>query len=363
MRRIPELDALRGLAALAILTFHLNPPAFPLGWTGVDLFFVLSGYLITGIILRHGGTKGFLSRFYARRGLRIWPIYYLTLLLLVAINPYLPRPESLKAVPYYLTYTQNLPAYWTYRAPSMPAFDHTWTLALEEQFYLIWPAMILLIGPKRVVPTCVAVIALGASAREPGMISWSPFSERILLARCDGFALGGLLAALETRLEPRRFSAVSAGALALSSAYMAWGYFSLSPPRGSFFGLPTPARPSLTILAVGVFYFGVVGLVTANAGRRGLAPLRSRALGYLGRISYGLYLYHVPIFWLIDDGRIPYEVPWSTRLVKVGITLAAAVATWHLIEAPILRLKDRFSYREPAQDEAASRLTPPRGAS
>src|SRR4051812_9144594 len=112
MPRVPELDALRAFAAGIVLLFHLRPEGFVFGWTGVDLFFVLSGYLITTIILQHQAAPGFLRNFYVRRGLRIWPLYYLTLFGLVALNPFLPRPQPMAGLPYYLTYTQNVPSYW-----------------------------------------------------------------------------------------------------------------------------------------------------------------------------------------------------------------------------------------------------------
>lgn len=353
--RIAELDSLRGLAAVAIVVFHLNPPAFFVGWTGVDLFFVLSGYLITGIILRHGGTRGFLATFYMRRGLRIWPIYYLCLAVLVVVVRRMPTPLSLVSLPYYLTYTQNLPLYRGNDAPSLRPFDHTWTLALEEQFYIVWPALVLLAGRKRVVPLCLAVIAVSVMAREDGYLAWGHFSERILLARCDGFALGGLLAAILIGGPSRKVAAGLGLALAGSIGWIVWG--SIAAGGAIFFlGMPTPARPSTTILAVGVAYFGVVGLVAIGAGSRWLAPLRFAPLAYLGKISYGLYLYHYPIFWMIDGYDFVYGQPWRVRIAKLAATLAVSVASWHLVEAPILRLKDRFGYRSADVDAPAPRV-------
>lgn len=107
MRRIPELDGLRGLAALLVVGQHFWPDTFCFGWAAVDLFFVLSGYLITNVILDNGGGPGFLLKFYARRNLRIWPIYYLTILTMVTCT----HPE-LGAVPYHLFYLQNIPSNW-----------------------------------------------------------------------------------------------------------------------------------------------------------------------------------------------------------------------------------------------------------
>ncbi len=375
----------------------------------MDLFFVLSGYLITAIVLDHGDSPRFLGVFYVRRGLRIWPIYYLVLGVLVAINGRIPRPEPLGSVPYYLTYTQNLPRMWRYDVPKeMVAFDHSWTLALEEQFYLIWPALILLaarlpdlsrlrrafapgvrgwrslwargessssgvlpphpvlspgagervqvvpIDParKRTIFLALGAIALSVAAREGGWIAWEPFVERTLIGRCDGFALGGLLAAMMGRPRPRmvvdrRIRMATTAALVGGLLYIAWGMIAEGDPVG-FLGLPTPRRPSTTILAVGVTYFGLVGTVAANAGSRWLAPLRMPPLVYLGLISYGVYLYHVPIFWAIDGfpkaSEFRYDQPWTTRAAKVAITIAAASASWFLIERPILSLKDRFGY-------------------
>ena len=147
--RVLELDGLRGLACLTILAYHIRPAAVPYGWTSVDLFFVLSGYLITAILVRHRGSPGLLKSFYARRGLRIWPIYYLTIVVLVILGPWLPRPTSWNGLGYYLTYTQNIPRYWSGRVPAFsPYLNHFWTLANEEQFYIVWPILVITLGRR-----------------------------------------------------------------------------------------------------------------------------------------------------------------------------------------------------------------------
>jgi peptidoglycan/LPS O-acetylase OafA/YrhL len=220
---VRELDAIRGVAALAVVAYHLDPGTWGWGRTGVDLFFVLSGYLITQILLRHRGSGGLLAAFYARRGLRIWPIYYLALLACVAANPLLGRPYPMDGLIAHLTFTQNVPLYWSGPVPPFtPALLHTWTLALEEQFYLIWPALVALAGRRRVAALAAAAAALAVGARARG------FAATILVARCDGFALGGLLAALladggRLRRHPGRsrwgFAAVAAAALAGAIAW------------------------------------------------------------------------------------------------------------------------------------------------
>ena len=188
--RVVELDSVRALAALAVIIFHTNSTWLPFGWAAVDLFFVLSGYLITSIILRHGGSPGFLRSFYFRRGLRTWPIYYLLLLFLIVMAPVLKRPCIWSSLPHALTYTQGLTRIWQSAVdPFSPYVRHTWSLAIEEQFYLIWPALVLVAGRRRVVPLCLLCAGASVLARGQG-IWWD------LCSRSDGLILGGLLAAL-----------------------------------------------------------------------------------------------------------------------------------------------------------------------
>lgn len=392
MRRVPELDALRALAALVVLLFHLNPPRFFFGWTGVDLFFVLSGYLITSIILEHQGKRGFLRNFYVRRGLRIWPIYYLALIVVVATAPLVPpdRRPPLEGLGYYLTYTQNVTLYALKPPPPFHiAFDHTWTLALEEQFYLIWPALVALASwaawdrwgdrlsgrvPRRwadrwrrrpvwvravdgrrarLIGLCLGVALMAMMAREGGYFRMGRYSERILIGRCDGFALGGLLAVLLSDRErlARHLGRFRLGfVLVASLAFGRIGWNIATSGGIGYLGLPTPADPAATIFLVNLAYFGLVGTVATFAGHPALAPLRWRPLCYLGLISYGIYLYHYPIYWAYDGFAFPYETSIRHGAAKVGLTLLAAVVSWHLIEKPLLSLKDRFRYEPPTEE-------------
>ncbi len=351
MPRVAELDALRAFAAVVILFFHLDARGYFPGWSGVDLFFVLSGYLITSILLRNSGGPGFLPRFYARRTLRIWPTYYLVLLGLVALNPFLASPASWKGLPYALTFTQNVPLYRGKLPPEAhPGFDHAWTLALEEQFYLVWPPLVLLVGRRKLPYLALAVIALNLACRDGGNGVLPKYSERLLAARSDGFALGGLLAwSLAeggwARLRPDRAGRAFASAVGLASFYLIWGCWNYSSL--GFIGLPTPMWPAETIFAFGLLYAGIIGLVALHAGHPWLAPLRSRPLVYLGQISYGLYLYHVVVYWAVDGcGRLQFAQPWPIQAKKLALTLVAAVLSWHLIERPIRAWKGRIRYRD-----------------
>jgi peptidoglycan/LPS O-acetylase OafA/YrhL len=354
MRRVPELDSLRALAAAIVLRFHLQPSSFAVGWTGVDLFFVLSGYLITKIILENSGSRGFFLSFYARRGLRIWPIYYLSFLAIVLLNPWLSYPQPLTDWPYYLTYTQNVQYLWHHEpSPFHVAFRHTWTLALEEQFYLIWPALVIVMGRKRLIPLCVGVILCAYLSRAGGYFTRSPYSLYILPARCDGFALGGLLAALLFGIprgsESFRRIRLGVGLTALlATTYFVWGLRQYG--MVGCFGLPTPPDPAPTLLMINLFYFGIVGLTICLCGHTLLAPLRFPPLAYLGQISYGIYIYHNMVYWAWDGFPKDFNnnQPWTVWVLKVATTVTLAVISWHLIEKPILGLKDRFRYRKEA---------------
>jgi peptidoglycan/LPS O-acetylase OafA/YrhL len=364
MRRVPELDALRGVAAVGILMFHLRfVGAFPLLRTCVDLFFVLSGYLITTIILTGGDAPGFLGRFYARRALRIWPIYYLTLVAFVAGNAFLPPPhhQPTAGLPYYLTYTQFIPGYWFAATPPLGIylFEHTWTLAAEEQFYLIWPLLLLVLGRKALVPLAIGFVACPVVLRTAGL------RPNMLLTHSDGLALGGLLAALlrdRARLDRHR-AAFRLGFVAVGAGVALAPWWGRLLPAASVAGLAHRAWPrvdplrmeaSLFLLRAGVVYACLIGLVVCSAGHPLLAPLRRRRLCYVGSISYGLYLYHPLIFWVVGLARFALGFRGSVwvDVVRVGACFAVASLSWRFIERPLLKLKDRFSYGDPATGAA-----------
>ncbi len=362
MRRVSEFDALRGMAALGVLLFHLRPLE---GWThfgmtGVHLFLVLSGFLITNIVIHHVGAPKFFRAFYARRILRIWPIYYLTLFFLIAfqILSRMPDPRSLRALPYYLTFTQytwhwpGLRQFLTVPPEFVHAFEHSWTLALEEQFYLLWPLAIALVGPRRVVPMVLGICGFSLWFKTREYDSW------ILFNNFGAFAMGGLIAAMlddKARVDRNR-PALSIFFLTASVAalgYLRWYY---KVPVSDWPRSWLLWRDSVQNFAFYTVHFGIVGFVATNAGRLFLGPLRLKELTHLGEISYGLYLYHLPVFWLIDTyGGSPSD-HWSMWVAKIALTFVVATLSYRYIEKPILSLKDRFPYGEKA---AVGPPTPP----
>ncbi len=343
MRRIRELDALRGLAAVAILSYHLWFPGFGFLATAVDLFFVMSGFLITSIILRQRSQPDFLKTFYTQRAARIFPVYYLGLIGFVVLNALLPTPAALDGLPWYLTYTQHLPDYWSGVEPAFsPAFGHTWSLAIEEQFYLVWPVLLYFWGRRGVVALGVSMIVLAFSLRVLGFSTW------ILATRCDGLALGGLLAlALEEReSRPREFWRARSFAIV---SLIALG--SLIPESSvlRFVGLGTglatrsPIAASIHYLAINLLYFGVIGWIVRMSGSPMLGILRNRQLVALGSISYSLYFYHYIVINLLDRSRgwLGLSPGLGRDIVTVALSLAIATISWKLIERPLLKRHGR----------------------
>lgn len=352
MHRISEFDALRGIAAITIVAHHFWLPSFSPMATAVNLFFVISGFLITGIVLKNRGERGFLKTFYIRRSLRIWPIYYLGLFAVVAYNLASPAREPMDGLPYYLLYLQKLPCYWmSPEPPFIHSFLHTWTLAIEEQFYMFWPLLICLAGRKAVVPLALAFVALPVATRVAGFSPW------ILLTQCDGLALGCLLAGLLadrswSEASRRRFHAALLGLCIVGILFTVAG----APALGRLGEGWRPIAASLKISFTNLFYFGLVGLVVGHSGHPALAILRARPLVYLGTISYGLYLYHYIIIITVQQffAHHGLERPWWIDVLAFVATLAVSALSWRFVERPILALKDRWNYRSeaPAADPA-----------
>ena len=331
MRRLPELDGVRGVAALTILLFHwrFHLPALE---TAVDLFFVLSGYLITVILLETAGTPHAFRAFYARRALRILPIYYLTFPAFLAVRGLYPRPQPLTGLPYFLTYTQFIPVYWGgIHPPCAWPFGHTWTLAIEEQFYLFWPLAVGVLGRRGLLFATPLLLAVPIALRFTGLCPY------LLLSRCDGLLLGALLAAVlvdRGRLaRNRRAFGLAFAAVAVVAAV------AVAVPWG-------PLGASTRHAWLNLAFASAVGLIVLHAGHPALRPLRARWLVGVGTMSYGLYLYHPFVFGAVGAAqyRLGIHGHFVTEVVKLVVTFAVAGLSWRFVERPLLAFKDRFPY-------------------
>lgn len=368
----PGLDGLRGIAIVAVIAHNLqllqNPEnsvgravemALDRGWIGVQLFFVLSGFLITGILLDTRSAPNYFKSFFVRRALRIFPLYYISLALLFLLLPALGAIDpALQAKP-----AQQLP-FWFYVSNWTQPFGfnggfvtHFWSLAVEEQFYLIWPFLLRSRSPVAVLRLCIGIAAAALVIRL--VLLHSNVNPQAIymfsVCRMDALALGGAMAAalridrMAAWLAPRSVALLwMAIGFASVGAAVTHGYPRLSPLDESV---------GYTILSVSMMLL-VGASATADRATRGgvFTWLRAGSLRTLGKYSYAVYVLHRPVNDLLG---VPYLAPWlphaGTWIVSTLIyLLTAAVAclglamlSYRFIEEPFLRLKRRFSVEEP----------------
>jgi peptidoglycan/LPS O-acetylase OafA/YrhL len=359
---IPQFDGLRGIAILMVLLAHLTylegigfARVFQYGRTGVDLFFVLSGFLITGILLDTKELPGYFKNFYARRALRIWPPYYAMILLLFVLLPLFSNHRSflsdVKTWPYYATYTQNLFFHFPRSAPLGP----TWSLAVEEQYYMLWAPVVFLCGRKSLRNILLGMVVFSLCFRATSFFRGASldFVHDFTLCRLEPLAAGGL-AALWLRSDKcnlRRWnsygwSALVVGFTGVGLALFNWGF------ESRIYVYPFLAAGFAGALAISL---------TADPARTLVGrALTRRWLTYTGRISYGVYLIHVPIFMIVSMasrkiwGSADYSSAIQGLMVCAAFALVYAVASisWFYFERPILKLKDKFRSERSEYQEA-----------
>ncbi len=348
--KIAQLDAIRGIAILLVIlhnqsgkysSLHLQY-LFSNGWMGVDLFFVLSGFLITGILVETKHSGCYFRNFYARRCLRIWPLYYSLIVLMFVVVPFL-RPSEAHTVferssPWwaYVLFLQN----FLIPIPTMAAgaLGVTWSLAIEEQFYLVWPWVVRYGSVAQVRRITICVICSSPLLRLYLSLHHVDLYTNVF-CRLDGLMAGALLA-LVVRSEnflPVRFlkgawiCLLVAGPLAFVGEALG--------ARWIVFSLTAMASASLVYLS----------LFSTNRWLQ--VALTNRFMVYTGVISYGLYLLHkIPsdLAQTFDLERYPIVV----LPVSLGASYAAAALSWELLEKPFLKLK-RFFDSKPARLDRA----------
>lgn len=368
MRRILELDALRGIFAVVIVLAHiglLNDS--PWIFSTVDLFFVLSGYFITTNVMKNRKTPGFLSVFFTRRALRIWPAYYLALAACLVLNRALKWDARPDAWPQYLTFTQNIQAYLKWPLPSFSGmFIHTWTLAIEEQFYIVWPLLLLRAGPRTRLGLILSFAAL------PPIIRALGYSPYLLLTRCDGLALGALLATLvfDRDRVARRLGAFRAGFAAVGLSALLGPVLVGDRLIGTMEGWTgiswTQLGPALFTSRACLVYFGLGGLTLCLQGHPALGLLRDKRLCYMGTVSYGLYLYHPMVFAALPGPykRLVFRHLGLHSTLLMNLTMLAvcfllAELSRRYVEGPILALKERLTYKTAGVDPSAYAVVSP----
>ena len=373
--RIPELDGLRGIAIGMVLVYHYfqialvaHPGSLPaylqaatrLTWTGVDLFFVLSGFLIGGILLDAKEATNYFKVFYTRRFFRIVPIYVAILLLFQAApfaGQWLHRGNfawfhlgtSLPAYSYW-TFTQN---FWMAHSGDLGGNGlwMTWSLAVEEQFYLTLPFLIRIL-PSRWLTRCILLgictaplLRIGFHFLRPH--NWTP-SFVLMPCRADALLLGVLAAILirddrwrERMQHSKLFFPISLSAFALGMAFL-----TLKSPDGT---RSLMASVGYTWLALSYAAFLLNGLTRPSSPFSRI--LRLKWLGWLGSTAYGTYLLHQPIQGLLFGyfrGQAPAitgGITLITTLAALVLTLAVARLSWHFFELPLMRFGHRSCYK------------------
>jgi peptidoglycan/LPS O-acetylase OafA/YrhL len=360
-----QLDSLRALALFGVMTEHFVPKnvyeslisawniAPPLEWgSGVTLFFVLSGFLISTILLRcrdlissSNQSIGFtLQRFYIRRFLRIFPIYYLTLIFIAIIFEKV-RSDFL----WHLTYTSNI---LVFIQDSFDAYaTHFWTLAIEEQFYLIWPLAILLLPQKYLLKAILIAITIAPLFRAIGYYGFGLSITQIVvfpLASLDAFGLGALLAFYTHNYDRYKYAKRNLCNFGLRFCLpLLISFIVISFAFKGTVLLNILIRP--TILAI--FFVWVV-----NGAAKGFSGVFGRLLEwkpllFIGKISYGVYVYHYfmnPIYDMVSwHLHLSNSMPLLLVMaIKVIASFAVAIPSWFLIENPINRFKKYFGYKK-----------------
>lgn len=362
-----SLDGLRGIAIALVLLVHLGNAwpgltaadrvlsgALGLGWTGVDLFFVLSGFLITGILVDSVGQPRWWSAFFMRRVLRIFPLHYLALALFWLAAPAAGIADVWTLRRWGFWYWGYL-ANWAFAArETIPGLSHFWSLAVEEQFYLAWPAVVLLARGRRLALVASALVAAGPLVRWAIVAGsgWPPGSAyRVTPGRIDELAMGALLAVAVRTVEWRP---LLRRAWALAAIAGAAGFLVLGAACGRY-DMHHPALEiwshTLLALAAGGAVLGAV--LSEGSGSALQRALGGSALRFLGRYSYGLYVCHL----FVHEAALRFlrARPAGAALLAsrggyllymaagAAASILLAVASFHLVEKRFLALKSRFT--------------------
>lgn len=354
MKYIPGLNGLRAVAVFLVIFFHWGLPVLPClsilkyilpdGRFGVNLFFVLSGFLITSILLiekeKHvenpDKNKRIIITFYKRRFLRIFPIYYITLAILFFFN----LPDFKTNLLFYLTYTENFRVYFD---KFWDSFSHTWSLSVEEQFYLVWPFIIIFSKKSQLLSVLILFVFIGpAFSVIQTKVFGNGFNYYILTPTCfDAFGIGALLSYFYIEEKMEHFKKYIK--ILLPFAIILIFYWKLAATGGHFQYF---RRFFESIVSCGLILFCLSNSFVSLRNKL----LENEVMHQLGTVSYGIYLFHYPLPYLYWTARskIHFSLGKHDLLISYAlmliILLFLAFLSYYFIEKPILNLKNGFKY-------------------
>lgn len=366
--RIVPLDGLRGLAILLVLVWHYVIGKLPedqvalkrlgsLTWSGVDLFFVLSGFLLGGILLSHRRTNQVLKTFYMRRFYRIVPLYAAWLALFFALRAWMVNTLTPEAYTWlfrgdlpawsYLTLTQNFPM--ALHGFGTNWLGATWSLAVEAQFCLLLPLLIYACPPRRLPQVLIGLIVLAPILRFIALgVLHLPLGDYVLLpCRIDALLLGVLCAYALQQPKAREWLRQHRQAL-----YGLLGMFALGSVVLMWTGVDSPLASAVGYLWIAGGYSCLLLIVVTDGFRR---LFTNRLLRELGTIAYGVYLFHQGINGLLHGlilGRPPTlaDAPGAAiTLIALIVTLLLAHGSWRFFERRFVEMGHKYMYRSPAE--------------
>lgn len=368
---IPGLDGLRAIAFLLVFAFHIDYLEF--GWVGVQFFFVLSGFLITGILLdmkKSLTPREYFIKFYGRRFLRIFPLYYFYLILMSIL---VARLISVSYRPAYMQIFQNQVGYavvyvydfffGTILVKYSYFLDHFWSLSVEEQFYIFWPLLILLVPEKWLKKLFLTFIVLGPIFRitfffihRSGIfrILGDPVSTALYpmpFSHIDAFAFGAYISRYSIPKAKQQFWLLLGilPVIGFTAQYISTGDVGNISALGYPLLMPDAYQFIWGYSLLGYFFMLIIYLVV-NTGMF-TRLLDSAPMRYLGKISYGLYVYHFSVIWfssrIRDFGLSEAAAKPLTAIIAFIVTLGIASLSYRFMEKPLLNLKDRFFSLKP----------------
>ncbi len=360
-RYMPQLDGLRAIAVFAVAWSHWMRDycgGLPLGQYGVQLFFVLSGFLITGILLRAkpepGESRGpVLKQFFIRRALRIFPAYFLVLSVVWLAN----FSDTRATIAWHASYLTNIQIFL---AKSYSPLSHFWSLSVEEQFYLMWPWIVLWTSPRTLLRVLIGMI-IGAPFLQVALVRLLPQYESTVLmpVAADALGVGALLALVEGHANWKSTFRPIPGLVCLPLFLLLQSNYHMTGQT-----LPWGAEAVRKTVMVVSFTLIISGAATGYRGPLGWV-LSHPLLTGIGKISYGIYLIHnfTPdlVTWSLDALQSHHWIaggasefnqlePGWRFLAYWDVTLILAGASWWLVERPFLKLKDTWGSREPKRD-------------